>query len=53
MEKAPGLSVSDLLRRLIGSENLSLKDAVKLAALETGLPRGEVYAEALRIKGGK
>jgi hypothetical protein len=27
-----------------------MKDAVKLAALETGLPRGEVYAEALSIK---
>jgi len=29
-----------------------MKDAVKLAALETGLPRSEVYVEALRIKGG-
>ena len=52
MEKSFSLSVSDLLRRYIGSEGLSMKDAVKLAALETGLPRSEVYVEALRIKGG-
>jgi 16S rRNA (cytidine1402-2'-O)-methyltransferase len=53
MDRSHGHSVSDLLKRHIGSEGLSLKDAVKLAALETGLPRSEVYAEALRIKGGK
>lgn len=50
LETGLDLSVSDLLRKYIESDGLSMKDAVKLAALETGLPRGEVYAEALSIK---
>jgi 16S rRNA (cytidine1402-2'-O)-methyltransferase len=38
-----------LLRRYM-AEGLSLKDAVARVVAETGLPRGEVYAEALRLK---
>lgn len=43
-------SVSLLLQKLLTSTTISLKDAVKRIALETGLPRGEVYDEALRLK---
>ncbi|MFZ3207966.1 MAG: 16S rRNA (cytidine(1402)-2'-O)-methyltransferase [Geobacteraceae bacterium] len=41
----------DPLRRYLRVDGLSLKDAVKRAVNETGRPRGEVYAAALRIKG--
>jgi len=51
-EQIDGPSVSSLLRGLLASGDISLKDAVKRVALETGLPRGEVYAEALRLKAG-
>ena len=53
MGEKGGIPVSALLRRYMESDGLSMRDAVKLAALETGRPRGEVYAEALMIKGGK
>ncbi len=39
-----------LLRRYLLAGGLSLKDAVARVVEETGLPRGEVYAEALRLK---
>lgn len=42
--------VIDLLRRYLGGADISLKDAVRRVALETGRSRGEVYAEALRLK---
>jgi 16S rRNA (cytidine1402-2'-O)-methyltransferase len=42
--------VIDLLRRYLGVGDISLKDAVRRVALETGRSRGEVYAEALRLK---
>jgi 16S rRNA (cytidine1402-2'-O)-methyltransferase len=42
--------VIDLLRRYLGVADISLKDAVRRVALETGRSRGEVYAEALRLK---
>ncbi len=45
--------VADLLRRYIDAGELSLKDAVRRVAAETGQPRGEVYAEALRLKAGR
>ena len=41
-----------MARRLLASGGISLKDAVKRVALETGLPRGEVYNEALKLKAG-
>jgi 16S rRNA (cytidine1402-2'-O)-methyltransferase len=41
--------VIDLLRRYLGVADISLKDAVRRVALETGRSRGEVYAEALRL----
>jgi 16S rRNA (cytidine1402-2'-O)-methyltransferase len=45
-------SVSSILQGLLASGDISLKDAVKRVALETGLPRGEVYDEALKLKAG-
>ena len=42
--------VTDLLRGYLGVADISLKDAVRRVALETGRSRGEVYAEALRLK---
>jgi 16S rRNA (cytidine1402-2'-O)-methyltransferase len=42
--------VIDLLRSYLGAADISLKDAVGRVALETGRSRGEVYAEALRLK---
>jgi 16S rRNA (cytidine1402-2'-O)-methyltransferase len=44
------LPVIDLLRRYLGVADMSLKDAVRRVALETGRSRGEVYSEALRLK---
>jgi 16S rRNA (cytidine1402-2'-O)-methyltransferase len=43
--------VAELLQEYSTSGTLTMKDAVQRVALETGRPRGEVYAEALRIKG--
>jgi 16S rRNA (cytidine1402-2'-O)-methyltransferase len=50
-EPAPSLIV-DLLREYTASGEVSLKDAVRRVALETGQSRGAVYAEALRLKMG-
>ncbi|SNB46356.1 16S rRNA (cytidine(1402)-2'-O)-methyltransferase [Geobacter sp. DSM 9736] len=47
---AEGPAVADLLLRYIETEGLSVKDAVRRVALETGSPRSEVYDEALRMK---
>ena len=53
---APGRAgmpqVSAMLRSCLENEGISLKDAVKRVAGETGIPRGEVYGEALRLKAG-
>ena len=49
-EAAAGPGITALLERLLDSGAISLKDAVKRVALETGLPRGEVYDEALRMR---
>ncbi len=49
-EKMDISALPDLLRNYISSGNLSLKDAVKRVARETGVPRSEVYDEALRLK---
>ena len=51
-QEREGSSVSSLLQNLLTSGDISLKDAVKRVALETGAPRGEVYDEALRVKAG-
>jgi 16S rRNA (cytidine1402-2'-O)-methyltransferase len=45
------LPLADLLRNYTETGEISLKDAVKQVALETGKARSEVYAEALRLKG--
>jgi 16S rRNA (cytidine1402-2'-O)-methyltransferase len=52
VEKSPGIILADLLGEYTGAGGLSIKDAVRKVALETGCSRSEVYAEALRIKGG-
>ena len=44
------IPVLDLLRKYVSAGDISLKDAVRRVALETGRSRGEVYAEALRLK---
>jgi 16S rRNA (cytidine1402-2'-O)-methyltransferase len=51
---SPGaFPIADLLLKYMGSEEISLKDAVKRVVLESGRTRREVYAEALRLKGSK
>jgi 16S rRNA (cytidine1402-2'-O)-methyltransferase len=42
--------VTELLQRYLFSEGISVKDAVRKVALETGVARGAVYDEALRLK---
>ncbi len=49
-EAVAGPTLAAQLEKLLGSGTISLKDAVKRVAMETGLPRGEVYEEALRIR---
>ena len=49
-EAPPVEAVPELLRRCL-AQGVSLKDAVKRVALETGQPRSAVYDEALRLKG--
>lgn len=42
--------IEEMLERYIASDGLSVKDAVKRVALETGTPRSMVYGAALRLK---
>ena len=51
-EKMNASAVSGLLQNYFSSGKLSLKDAVQRVALETGMPRGEVYSAALGLKAG-
>jgi len=44
-------SVAELLQRYLLSEGLTVKDAVRKVAQETGVPKGQVYAQALQLKG--
>ncbi|MRR06301.1 MAG: 16S rRNA (cytidine(1402)-2'-O)-methyltransferase [Deltaproteobacteria bacterium] len=44
-------TVTDLLRRYLFSEGSTVKDAVRKVAQETGVPKGKVYGQALRLKG--
>jgi 16S rRNA (cytidine1402-2'-O)-methyltransferase len=48
--ETPPQSVDDRLRRLM-EEGMSERDAIRQVAAETKLPRREVYAAALRMKG--
>lgn len=50
-EVADAPAMEELLQKYLASGEMSLKDAVKRVALETGLPKSTVYAEALRQKG--
>jgi 16S rRNA (cytidine1402-2'-O)-methyltransferase len=51
-EATDGFPVIDLLRRYLAAD-ISLKDAARRVALETGRSRSDVYAEALRMKRGE
>ncbi|MBJ6727055.1 16S rRNA (cytidine(1402)-2'-O)-methyltransferase [Geomesophilobacter sediminis] len=50
VESVEGPQMEELLKRYLESGEHSLKDAVKRVTQETGLPKGTVYAEALRLK---
>ena len=45
-------TVTDLLQRYLFSEGITVKDAVRKVAQETGVPKGKVYDQALRLKAG-
>lgn len=42
--------VTELLQRYLFSEGLTVKDAVRKIAEETGVPKGKVYDQALQLK---
>jgi 16S rRNA (cytidine1402-2'-O)-methyltransferase len=42
--------IEEMLERYIADNGISVKDAVKRVALETGIPRSRVYGAALRLK---
>jgi 16S rRNA (cytidine1402-2'-O)-methyltransferase len=42
--------IEEMLERYLAAGGLSVKDAVKRVALETGMPRSMVYGTALRLK---
>lgn len=44
-------SVTELLQNYLFSEGITVKDAVRKVAKETGVPKGKVYEQALRLKG--
>jgi len=46
-------SVTELLQQYLFSEGLTVKDAVRKVAQETGVPKGKVYDQALQLKGDK
>ncbi len=51
LEAGKDVSLPDLLDKFMGTDKLSLKDAVKRIAIETGIARSTVYSEALRLMG--
>ncbi|MRR53082.1 MAG: 16S rRNA (cytidine(1402)-2'-O)-methyltransferase [Deltaproteobacteria bacterium] len=42
--------VTELLQRYLFSDGISVKDAVRKVAEETGVPKGKVYDQALQLK---
>lgn len=44
------VQVEAILKKYLFEESLTLKDAVRRVVTELGLPRSDVYAEALRLK---
>jgi len=48
-EKNKDFSLPDMLEQLMGKDKLSLKDAVKRIATETGIQRSAVYKQALDL----
>jgi 16S rRNA (cytidine1402-2'-O)-methyltransferase len=51
LEVGKDVSLPYLLDKFMGTDKLSLKDAVKRIAIETGIARSTVYSEALRLMG--
>lgn len=49
-EEGTSRPLAELLGDYLDRGELSLKDAVKRVAMETGLPRSDVYAEALKLR---
>jgi 16S rRNA (cytidine1402-2'-O)-methyltransferase len=49
-DEADDLDIEEMLERYIADDGISVKDAVKRVALETGIPRSRVYGAALRLK---
>ena len=49
-EETDAPEVPELLRRYLEGHKFSLKDAVRMVAVETGVARSKVYAEALNLK---
>jgi 16S rRNA (cytidine1402-2'-O)-methyltransferase len=43
-------AVTELLQRYLFSEGITVKDAVRKVAEETGVPKGKVYDQALQLK---
>jgi 16S rRNA (cytidine1402-2'-O)-methyltransferase len=46
-------TVADLLQHYLFSEGISVRDAVRMVARETGVPKGKVYDQALQLKVGR
>jgi 16S rRNA (cytidine1402-2'-O)-methyltransferase len=46
-------TVTDLLQHYLFSEGISVRDAVRMVARETGVPKGKVYDQALQLKVGR
>ncbi|MGA7828405.1 MAG: 16S rRNA (cytidine(1402)-2'-O)-methyltransferase [Geobacteraceae bacterium] len=46
-------SLTELLQHYLFGEGLTVKDAVRKVAEETGLPKSKVYDQALQLKGDK
>ncbi|MHC1698280.1 MAG: 16S rRNA (cytidine(1402)-2'-O)-methyltransferase [Geobacteraceae bacterium] len=46
-------AVTELLQCYLFSDGITLKDAVRKVAAETGVPKGKVYDQALQLKAGR
>ncbi len=49
-EMPAAVDPDDLLNRYLADANLSFRDMVSLVAVETGIPRSEIYARALELR---
>jgi 16S rRNA (cytidine1402-2'-O)-methyltransferase len=51
--RQPAAEPAPLLRQLMETENMSLKDAVSRAVQQTGISRSELYEMALKLRAGE